>query len=750
MLNRWNSGVCALCRIGVPLLACGLGAAPLVAQGTKQWTTARYEEFERGTPTNVAIRNDGRLTPAPVLTTVGVSQAAYLWSVAAVPAGSASAGSVFAGTGAITGGSQLLRFDGGKSGTAGKGTTVAEFKELNVQAVVVLPDGSVLAATSPDGKVYRIPAGGLAAGAKPEVLFDASTTAEKPKYLWSLAVEKSGDVLVAAGAPAVLYRVSLKSGGKPAVVFQSGDQHLRTLLVGPDGTIYVGSDGAGIVYRIGTDGKPFALYTAPKHEITALALDPVGNLYLAAVGDRRSPALPPLPAAGEPRISITFQQPGSATAVGGALNALVPDGSEVDRIAPDGTPLRLMTLRDELAYALAFRNGALTVATGNRGHLYRLDPALPGVYTDVAHVDATQAVAMAQGADGLLVTTANSGKLLKLGDAPAADATYVSEVFDGEIATLWGRVETTASASGVEVFARSGNVENVRGALGELWSPWTAVSAGQTPLPVPVARYAQWKAVLKPGAQIDALTVNYLPRNLPPLVEDMVVQPGARVPNSGGSGPSTTVTINFRPAASASAANANPLEAVPGPLLAQRDRTAVTARWMARDPNGDDLLFALYLRDTHEKTWRLLKDKLTERVYSFDAALIPDGEYELKVVASDLPAHNAADALEAERVSAPFTLDTTPPIAGAIAATVVNGRLVATYQAQDATSAIGRAEFSIDAGPWQYLEPLGRLSDALTERYRVDAPVSGPGEHTVAIRVFDRYENTVTAKAVAR
>ncbi len=84
----------------------------------------------------------------------------------------------------------------------GKPTVLADFKENNVQALAALPDGSLLAATSPDGKVYRIPAAGLAPGTRPELLFDAATTAEKPKYLWSLAVERTGDILVAAGAPA--------------------------------------------------------------------------------------------------------------------------------------------------------------------------------------------------------------------------------------------------------------------------------------------------------------------------------------------------------------------------------------------------------------------------------------------------------------------------------------------------------------------------------------------------------------------
>ena len=291
-------------------------------------------------------------------------------------------------------------------------------------------------------------------------------------------------------------------------------------------------------------------------------------------------------------------------------------------------------------------------------------------------------------------------------------------------------------------------MENVRGALGDLWSPWVPVGSGQTPLPVPIARYMQWKAVLHPDAQLDALTVNYLPRNLPPQVEDIVVQPGARIQNAGTPAPSSTVPVVFRgPSPIGTASTGEP---VPGPLLAQRDRTAVAARWLARDPNNDDLTFSLYLRDTHEMAWRLLKDKLTERAWSFDSGLLPDGEYELRVVASDAPVHSPGDALEGERVSAPFTLDTTPPIAGPLTASLRGGRLIANFEAHDATSAIAHAEFSIDAGPWQYLEPVGKLSDAQSERYLVDVPVSGPGEHTMAIRVFDRYENAVTAKAIAK
>jgi hypothetical protein len=153
----------------------------------------------------------------------------------------------------------------------------------------------------------------------------------------------------------------------------------------------------------------------------------------------------------------------------------------------------------------------------------------------------------------------------------------------------------------------------------------------------------------------------------------------------------------------------------------------------------------------------LLKDKISDRFLSFDASLLPDGSYELKVVASDAPVHTNSDALTGEKVSSVFVTDTTPPVPGALTATMNGNKIHATLEARDATSPIAHAEYSVDAGPWQYLEPVGKVSDSLTERYdfSIDIPpattnVTDAKEHVLAVRVYDRYENMATVKAVVR
>jgi hypothetical protein len=279
----------------------------------------------------------------------------------------------------------------------------------------------------------------------------------------------------------------------------------------------------------------------------------------------------------------------------------------------------------------------------------------------------------------------------------------------------------------------------------------------------------QWKAALRGGSSLDSVALNYLQRNLAPVVDEVVVQPGARVAATPAPPNAATVPVGFPPAAGAPPTVSFSPDAGASPLMAQKDKTAVTVRWMAHDDNGDDLMFAVWYRGVGEANWRLLKEKISEKVYSFDSALLPDGSYAVKVVASDAPVHTDAEALTGEKVSEVFVVDTTPPVPGVLEAKMQtlfaqsgpNKATIpfihATLEVRDATSPIAHAEYSLDAGPWQYLEPVGKVSDSLTERYdftvavpAATAPVADAKEHVLAVRVYDRYENVVAVKAVVR
>jgi hypothetical protein len=408
-----------------------------------------------------------------------------------------------------------------------------------------------------------------------------------------------------------------------------------------------------------------------------------------------------------------------------------------------------------VVYGLRWTAGGLLAATGNRGHIYRVQEN--GEYADIAHLEASQATGFATAPDGFYVATSNGGKLFHL-SAQSAEGSLDSDVQDAGAVARWGRAEVDATGSDYQLSVRTGNVSNAeRG-----WSAWKPVTA-ETAIAAPQARFAQWKLTLKPGTSVHAVSLNYLPVNIAPMVDEIVVAPGAKVNQQAQfQQPTPTVTINL-PSASANVVNLQQDPATQ-PLQAVKDKGSVTVRWAAHDDNGDDLVFALYYRGQQEQNWQLLKGDVTERYYTFDAAQVPDGPYQIRVMASDAPSHNPGDALTGERTSERFVLDTATPTVDNLTAHLEGGKLHVTAEAKDPASSIARAEFSIDAGPWQYIEPVGNLSDAQTEGYDFSAPLpqpseqlrvaklppANPNEHVVTLRVFDRYDNSATAKTVVR
>jgi hypothetical protein len=177
-------------------------------------------------------------------------------------------------------------------------------------------------------------------------------------------------------------------------------------------------------------------------------------------------------------------------------------------------------------------------------------------------------------------------------------------------------------------------------------------------------------------------------------------------------------------------------------------------KWNAHDENDDQLVYSIYYRGDGESRWLLLKDNLADKAYSFDASLIPDGGYTIKVVASDAPSHSPGEALTATKESRRFEVDTTPPRIANLTASVISGEIRVQFHAEDGFSTIKRAEYSIDAAEWKYVEPVGQLSDAKSEDYDFKVAPSllqdAGAEHVIVVRVYDKYDNMAAAKTLLK
>jgi len=330
------------------------------AEGTRTWEQSKFDELTKGTATGIAIRSTGGLELAPTFKSLYATPSTYIWAIA-----TDDAGNVYVAAGAPA---RVYRVT-----PDGKATIIFEPKELQVQALQTGPGGAIYAATAPDGKVYKLEhkPGSKTQPAKADSPQDQDKDKDKDaakpsadpswsssvyfepgtKYIWDLALDKTGNLYVATGDHGEIYRVTPK--GEHSIFFKSDETHIRVLAFDTQENLIAGSDGSGLIYRISPAGEGFVLYSAPKKEITALALDRSGNIYAAAVGEKRNtggpgsagmaaalltmgsnaptggtapqvPGITITPAPGAPQMAGPFPFPG-----GGASG-----GSDVYRIAP--------------------------------------------------------------------------------------------------------------------------------------------------------------------------------------------------------------------------------------------------------------------------------------------------------------------------------------------------------------------------------------------------------------------------------
>jgi WD40 repeat protein len=757
------------------------------AQGTRVWEQTKYEDFEKGTAHGVAISSDGKLTLAPAFDALYTSPSTYLWSLA-----SDEQGNAYAAAGSPARVYQLA--------PDRRASIIFAPQELQVQALVFDPSAGVIyAATSPDGRVYKIVRGsptpskglevphsaeevagtqeggkpgqaGKTALASPAVDSSYSSTVffdPKTKYIWALALDHQGNLFIGTGDRGEIFRVDRSGNG--ALFFKSDEAQIRALDFDNAGNLIAGTDGSGLIYRISPQGEGFVLYSAPKKEITALAVDAQDNIYAAGAGEKRGPSGPPpassivpspAPVSSAPLVMVG-PQGGSASALGvpptfTAIpypNVTNVGGSEVYRLSADGSSKTIWSSHEDVVYALVFdKNGRLLAGTGNRGKIYVIRG---NQYTDLAKASANQVTAFARSPrGGLYAATSNLGKVFLLGPAPVTEGAYESDVFDAKNFSKWGRAEVRGSGR-FDLFARSGNVDNPD----RNWSLWRKVDLQKDlPIDAPSARFIQWKAVLHADggpSVIDSVTLNYLPKNVAPEVDDVTVIVGSRVPAGTHFEPGTSTS--YEP-----------------PIPTVRDRHSIVVKWRAHDDNDDTLEFNLYYRGDGETRWKLLREGVDERFVNLDSDLFPDGGYNIRVVASDAPSHSPEEALTGEGTSPRFEVDNTPPRIEFLSTKVESNQVHLTFRAVDTFSPIKRAEYSIDADDWQLVEPVGQISDYKIETYNVyvpipettsnsepdstvdtasskhPAPSKAAQEHTIIVRVYDRFDNLGINKVVVK
>jgi hypothetical protein len=580
-------------------------------------------------------------------------------------------------------------------------------------------------------------------------------------------------------------------------MWESGDTHVRSLVLLPNGDLLAGTAGEGRIVRLTAKGEPRTLFDAVEPEVVALAVAPDGGANAAAVASEASPV--PLHAtAGPPGAAAKDQakqgqeQQGEATvevtAVGGAGQPVGtrPPGvggprSEILRIEPPrendqpGAVTTVARLQDDTVHSLLWLNDRLWVGTGLEGKLFSLrgtDLVLEG------DVEERQLMALLPDRDRLAFATTNAAAFYKT-DTAKRQGGYTSPVLDAQQIAKFGSFRWMG-AQPANTTLRFSFRSGIAAEPDATWSPWTAPRGSEEPgreialAGVPSGRYFQWRLEAKaegaaPTPQLSAAEVSYLQTNLAPRITELeAMDPGQIL-----------VAFNFNPGGQ-SYEPAHPNREGIFTTLDESDEGGDdrlktlwkqgyrTLRWKAEDPNSDSIQYSLSFRpETAVATtsagtggagtnghgtdgaaarnaaadtppgWLPMAADLTDTYYSFDETALPDGVYRFRLAATDGTEERPDEALRDARVSEPVVVDHTPP--RLVSVKRDGDRLL--VEVEDAGNPLREATFSVGAAAWQPATPQDGLLDGKREVLAVPAPKASP---LVILRVMDAAFNGIT------
>ena len=740
----------------------------------------------------LATRSDGRIVPGPVLTPLtGAPLAELLWTAAP-----AADGRWLLGTGPE---GRILEVT-----LAGTGYTVrpvARLAEPQVFALQALPDGSLLAGTSPTGALYLLKDG------KPmsrvvlpvDSIFDilllpTSTQNSEPKTQNPVA-------LIATGNPGRIYRVDLGRfadagvtadrisdakilGEKGITLFgEIRDRNVRRLARLADGRIAAGSAPRGNVYVFpAAGGAPLILQENHEAEVTDLLPQPDGDLYASIVfssvaGDRRinRPGVGLRPAApGALPADTSLPEPAPPTAGPDNPGALPPAEPAAPEAAPErftgrsaivlfpagGFPETLLTRNGLAFYRLARRGDLLLIAAGEEGGVLawdlpnRLSLTLPGA--EGAQLNGL--VPLDGGTDRYLLLQNNAPGLVMLNFTAAGPRQLETKRLDLGLPAELGNLRfdslrnLTPEELRVEVRTSFGADET------EGWSGWTPLTVrdGAFHAPGLRGRYVKLRITVPAGARdfdLDTATLYNLPQDRAPVLTDFRLLPANYALNPAPEPlPPPVLTLGQvinpnQPSPGGDAGDAKRKNTFLASQLVPSPGSQV-AYWTVNDADGDTLAYTFSIRRAGTTEWTDLAVDSRDNYVQFDISSLADGLYRTRLVVAEQAPRPAADRLRLEFQTDDLLVDHTPPEIIDTAVRREAGKIVVTVHGRDALSLLDGAEFDFNNGYRELvLHPVDGILDGREETFELRTPLQNvTGATSVEIHLADQPGNSATRR----
>jgi hypothetical protein len=601
--------------------------------------------------------------------------------------------------------------DEGKKASELQSEVVAKLPGVVVSALVELQNGDLLAATLPGGVIHRVtPKGQVSEFAKLDV-----------KQIWAIVPHK-GRILVATGPKGELFSLS-SSGGDPKVILDVEEKDLLSVLV-QDDSIVVGTSPGAKLFQVTSDLDGVLLHDFKGDEVRALAFTEGG--MIAAVNNFTEGGLSSLEALTKNlnRTSLIGQPPeGSAQSAqrsvkaGGVLYHVDLKGQVKGKkgkrdLARAGEASWETWLTKDKQYftdvAVLGDREEVLVSSSYEGKIYRVRGRRD--LATVADFDERKATSLCRLRDGsVLATTGDGAAVYRLDDTRSQKARYKSKIFDAGQPATYGALLLRGDGE-YTVRARVGPSDEPDKRWTD-WMPITLVKAADGRrglLNTPQRRYLQLQFdLVGADAEIRDFELFYAPENLAPQVTSVELDR-----------PSFDVDDDDEP------------------------ESKVTIKWKAKASDGDDLVYEVRVRPEGggDGDWVALHGDVpvTKKELKWDLDSVPDGLYEVEVMASDEPANGVSKAQTDAQLSPAFVVDRSRP---ELTELKVKGDIL-TGAAKDNGGYIHDVAVSVDGKAFRPASAGDGLFDGNYEAFTFDLPGDlDKGRHRLVVRARDAYGN---------
>ncbi len=358
---------------------------------------------------------------------------------------------------------------------------------------------------------------------------------------------------------------------------------------------------------------------------------------------------------------------------------------EVFKIGVDGEVKKIWSSNNEMPYDLKGNDGKVLWVTGDKGRIYSYEN---GKVNLIGELEGKIGVSLYRVKGKFLTLYDFPAGVLEIEDAKLNKGTYISAIYDAEALSLFGNLYAKTEGN-VGISYRAGNTSKYDNS----WSDWAPI---QKNFPFKIGinkkRYFQFKVEMVNGPKkpvLSFLKFYYLPVNRAPVIDKVYLRND------------------------------------------KRDSNKICVNIIGSDADGDKIFYNIYLGNG--KTWNLVEKEVLKSKFCFDKRNFQEGEYYLKVLASDKKSNPENYAKTSYKIVKNVVIDYTPP---SISLNSSPGSFV-KFVVKDNISNISKVSYHTGDRKWKILFPDDKIFDSKEESFTIPEKIA----KIIVVKVEDEAGN---------